>query len=118
MEHGDGHRVWTVTAVVTGCPLTAGELRALARLLPGPTRVRVTHDGGDLIVRADVEHVDARSAADRLRRDVPRMLAGFPGRVVTAGATVRGRTGRRLLGHRRLDGIALPGLPTPRRATG
>lgn len=79
MDDSDGLRAWAATAVVAGCPLTPGEVRALARLLPVPVRVRVTHQGESLLVRAEIEHVDARAAADRLRRDVPRILAGFPG---------------------------------------
>lgn len=83
-EH-DGTRPFTATVVVGGCPLTAEELRVLARTLPELSRVRTARHEGGLFLQARLDDVDGAAAVRRLRRAVPRLLTGFPGVVVAAG---------------------------------
>ncbi|MEJ8277592.1 hypothetical protein [Pseudonocardia spirodelae] len=91
--HPEGTRPFTATVVLTGCPLTPGELRALARMLPELARVRTARRGGELSLQATLVDVDPHAAARRLRRAVPRLLTGFPGVVaaVTTGPAARTR---------------------------
>lgn len=83
-EH-DGTRPFTARVVIGGCPLTADELRVLARTLPELSRVRTAHHRNGLFLQARLDDVDGPAAVRRLRRAVPRLLTGFPGVVVAAG---------------------------------